>query len=200
MITIALASIAHGGSSFRLVAAHEWGVRMDDTSAPMGPGLAAYVGYAAAAKIARIVPEVGVAYAYNRGIWIPRVGARIQIGWLITPGLYAHASSPIGAPFETPTFGFDAGLSLDLALPYIHVGGFGGIQAFGGASGPDVPDLNFVGGLQLTLAIPVGKKEKKDKWWTGPPPPLAPSPEPQPTPAPVPAPAPAPVAPRPVPL
>lgn len=169
MIMIALVSSAQAGSSFRLVAAHEWGVRMDDSTAPMGPGVAAYIGYAAAAKIARVVPEVGVGYAYNRQVWVPRIGGRIQIGWLLTPGIYAHASTAIGEPFATPTFGFDAGLSLDLALPYLHFGGFGGIQAFGGSSAPDVPDLNFVGGLQMTLAIPVGKKDD----------PLLPGPDPE---------------------
>lgn len=159
MILLALMPGAHAGSSFRVVAAHEWGVRLDDSGAPMGPGLAGYVGYAFAAKIMRIVPEVGVNWAYGRGVLIPRVGGRLQIGWVVTPGVFVHASAPIGDPFATGTVGFDAGLSFDVALPYVHLGAFGGVQGFSGESGPDIPDVNFIGGLQVTLAIPTSKKE-----------------------------------------
>lgn len=163
MILLALLPSAVAGDSLRVVVAHEWGVRMVDSGSPMGPGVAGYVGYAFAARIARIVPEVGVGWAYNRNVIVPRVGGRLQIGWLLTPGIYAHGNMAVGDPFPAGTFGFDGGLSLDLALPYVHLGGFGGIQAFAGESGPDIPDLNFVGGVQVTLAIPTRRSKDEQE-------------------------------------
>ena len=161
MFLIALVSSAQAGDSFRVGIAHEWGVRMTDDVAPMGPGLAGYVGYAIGLKILRFVPEVGIGWAYNRNVLIPRAGGRIQIGWILTPGIYAHGSMAVGDPFASGTFGFDGGLSFDIAVPYVQFGGFGGIQAFAGESGPNIPDLNFVGGVQVTLTVPT-RRDKDD--------------------------------------
>lgn len=196
MLPIALLSTALAGDSLRLGFAHEWGVRATDTNAPMGPGAAVYVGYAFGAPLVKFVPEIGVLYAYGRDVWVPRAGLRVQIGFILLPGIFVHAASPIGSPFEAPTFGFDAGLSLDIELPYIKLGGFGGLQAFGGASGPDIPDVNFIGGLQLTIAIPTSKDddEDDDRDEVEPVEPVAPQPAPpQPVPMPTSPPPPAPL-------
>ena len=166
-----------------LAAGHEWGVPMSAEGGRLGPGVQAAIGPSFSLKIARIIPEVGASYHYESEVLVPRAGARAIIGWILTPGVYAHANAAVGGPFAEPQFGFDAGASLHLSIPYLRVGGYGGIEVFGGESGPDIPDQSFIGGLELHLAIPVGKKKDDDDADAAPPPapPAAPPPAPAPT-------------------
>lgn len=136
---------------------HEWSERFTRDAGSLGPSLKADVGFGKGIGIGKIIPEVGVGYAYQSGILVPRAGARAILGWVVTPGMYTHVNAGIGGPFASPVLGFDAGLTLDLSLPFVRVGGFGGVQVFGGPSGPTIPDQNWVFGLEIALSIPVTK-------------------------------------------
>lgn len=124
----------------------------------LGPMLQLDVGYGKGIGIGKIIPEVGLGLAHDTGVLVPRVGARAILGWLITPGVYAHGNVALGGPFGAAP-GFDSGITLDLSLPYVRVGAFGGIQVFGGESGPDIPDQNLVGGFEVVLSLPVGRDD-----------------------------------------
>jgi len=171
---------AFAGTQLHLAASHEWAVPMESGTASLGPGIAAHAGPSFSLKLARIIPEIGASYHYQTGVLVPRAGGRLILGWLITPGVYAHANTAIGGVFAEPTFGFDAGASLHLSIPYLRVGGYGGIEVFGGQTGPTIPDQNFVGGIEIALAIPLKKEVEEEQV---PEPPLPPLPtEPQPIP------------------
>ena len=158
MITflMALSSSAHAGDVIHVAAGHAWTQRFTRDAAQLGPVLQLDVGYGKGIGIGKIIPEAGLGLAYGSGALIPRVGARAILGWLVTPGVYAHANVALGGPFGAAP-GFDGGITLDLSLPFVRVGGFAGVQVFGGASGPDIPDQNFVGGIELVLSLPTTK-------------------------------------------
>jgi hypothetical protein len=160
----------------------------------LGPGVQASLGPSFSLKIARIIPEIGASYYYDSDVLVPRVGGRAILFWLLTPGIYAHANAAVGGPFAEPELGFDAGASLHLSIPYIRVGGYGGIQVFGGETGPGIPDQSFVGGLEIAVSIPLGKKPEEEADEPVPSPSPAPAPPPPAPPAPPPS-VPAPVVP-----
>lgn len=156
------APAAHASNFVHVGAAHEWAIPTEAAGPALGPGVAATLGYGVRLKIARLIPEVGAAYYYESGVFVPRAGARLILGFLITPGIYAHANAAIGGPFgDALPFGFDAGASLHMTIPYVRFGGYGGIQAFGGETGPDIPDVGFVGGLEIALVLPTKKTEEE---------------------------------------
>lgn len=155
---ILIAPRAHASDFVHVGVAHEWTVATEPGGPSLGEGVAGSLGYGIRLKILRLVPEVGVAYYYTRDVWVPRVGARLLVGFVVTPGLYAHANAALGGPFgDALPVGFDAGGSLHLSVPFVRAGGYAGIQAFGGASGPDIPDVGFVVGVELALALPTSK-------------------------------------------
>lgn len=158
LAAIALHS-AHARPTFNLGIGHEWAIPVTAEGAPLGPGIAGHVGLGIGLKIARLIPEVGIAGYYEQGVLVPRVGGRLLIGWIVTPGVYAHAAGAIGGPFAEPAIGFDGGASLELAVPYVRVGAYGGMQVFGGPSGPGIPDQTIVGGLHIVLSIPIGAED-----------------------------------------
>ncbi|MCB9673557.1 MAG: hypothetical protein H6737_00485 [Alphaproteobacteria bacterium] len=162
LLTLFASAPALAGTHVHLAASHEWGVPMSAEGSPLGPGIAAHVGPSFSLKIARLIPEIGATYHYETGVIVPRAGGRLIIGWILTPGVYAHANAAIGEPFAAPTPGFDAGISLHLSIPFVRVGGYGGIEVFGGESGPGIPDQNFIGGLEIALSIPLKKKADDD--------------------------------------
>ena len=162
MTLFALATLAQARDVLHVTASHEWSQRLSRDAGQMGPSLKLDVGFGKGIGIGKIIPEVGLAYAYERQVIVPRVGVRAILGWLITPGVYAHVNgawSGGGGPFPSPVLGFDSGASLHLQLPYIRISAFGGVQFFGGPSGADIPDRNVVGGLELVLALPVRRDE-----------------------------------------
>ena len=157
LLPLLLTPTASAGDILRIGVGHEWAIGMTPEDTSIGNSLSANAGYGFALKIAKLIPEIGLSYAYQSNILIPRAGARLQIGWILTPGVYAHANMPIGGPFATGTLGFDAGVSLHVAIPFVQIGAVGGIQVFGGESGPGIPDKNFVGMLEIALALPVNR-------------------------------------------
>jgi hypothetical protein len=160
VLAVSTLAPAHARSTFNLGVGHEWAVPVSAEGAALGPGLQGSVGYGIGLKVARLIPEIGVSGYYEQGVLVPRVGGRFLIGWILTPGVYAHAAAAIGGPFAEPAIGFDGGASLELAVPFVRVGAYGGMQVFGGPSGPGIPDQTFVGGLQIVLSIPLGKDDE----------------------------------------
>ncbi|MEZ4321959.1 MAG: hypothetical protein R3F61_31095 [Myxococcota bacterium] len=158
LLALGISSPALAGTQLHLGAAHEWGVPMSAEGGRLGPGVAASIGPSFGLKIARLIPEVGASYHYESGVLVPRAGGRLILGWIVTPGVYAHANCAVGGPFADPTLGFDAGVSAHLSIPFVRVGGYGGIEVFGGESGPGIPDQSFIGAVEIAVSIPLGKK------------------------------------------
>lgn len=157
-----LASDAHARDVAHVAVSHEWSERFTRDAGSLGPSLKADLGFGKGIGIGKLIPEAGVGYAYESGVVVPRAGVRAILGWVVTPGLYSHVIAGLGGPFQDPLLGFDGGLTLDLSLPYVRVGGFGGIQVFGGPSGTSIPDQNWTFGVELALSIPVGKRTTKE--------------------------------------
>jgi hypothetical protein len=155
LVLLGLVPAATAGDIVHVAISHEWSERFTRDAASLGPSLKGDVGYGFGIGLGKLIPEVGVGYAYETGVLVPRAGARAILGWLITPGVYAHLNSGIGGPFENPVLGFDGGITLDLSLPYVRLGGFAGVQVFGGPTGPTIPDQNWTAGFEIALSIPM---------------------------------------------
>lgn len=156
---LALVATAAARPTFNLGIGHEWALPVNAGDAALGPGIKGDLGVGIGLKVLRLIPEVGVAGYYEQGVIVPRVGGRLLVGWILTPGAYAHAAGAIGGPFAEPVLGFDSGLSLELAVPYVRVGATAGLQVFGGASGPEIPDQGWVGGLHVVLSLPLKRDD-----------------------------------------
>lgn len=158
MLWLALLPSASAKDIVHVAVAHEWSERFTRDAGQMGPSVRLDVGYGKGIGIGKLIPEVGLAVAYDREMLVPRAGIRAILGWVVTPGAYAHVNTTVGGPFRSGTLGFDAGLTLDVSLPFVRFGGFGGLQVFGGEPGPDIPDQNWVGGLEVALSLPTRRK------------------------------------------
>ncbi|MCA9566278.1 MAG: hypothetical protein KC656_00470 [Myxococcales bacterium] len=160
MLLLALLPSASARDVVHIALAHEWSERYTRDAGQMGPSIRADLGYGFGIGIGKLIPEVGTSIAYESGVVIPRAGVRAILGWLVTPGVYAHGNLALGGPFASPAPGFDAGLTVDLSLPFVRLGVFGGGQFFGGASGPTIPDQNVVFGMEACLSIPIGADDE----------------------------------------
>ena len=156
LLAAMLTQAAHAKDVLHITTAHDWSQRLSRNAGEMGSTFKVDVGYGKGIGIGKLIPEVGIGLAYNRGVIIPRVGLRAVLGWVIQPGAYAHVNAALAGPFGAAT-GFDTGVTLHLQLPYIRVGGFAGVQFFGGRTGPDIPDRNAAAGLELIFALPINR-------------------------------------------
>lgn len=88
-------------------------------SSKQGAGIGARIGYPVDLMVARVVPEAGVtAWSSQTGV-VGYGGARVAIGKLVEPGVYAHLLVPLGSG----PVGIDAGGFVDVtALPKVSVG------------------------------------------------------------------------------
>ena len=149
-----LASPADAGTKAVLGVHHEWTAPMADSGGTLGGGIGGDVGLGFNFKIARLIPEIGATYYYNSGVVTPRLGGRFLFGFIVMPGVYTHVNSAFGGPFNGE-LGFDAGVSLDIAVPFVRFGGYGGLMFQGGEGGAGIPDQNFVAGIQIAFSIPL---------------------------------------------
>ena len=109
MLLLALLPSASARDVVHIALAHEWSERYTRDAGQMGPSIRADLGYGFGIGIGKLIPEVGTSIAYESGVVIPRAGVRAILGWLVTPGVYAHGNLALGGPFASPAPGFDAG-------------------------------------------------------------------------------------------
>lgn len=157
-----VAPAAMAGNGVIIGVESTYGIPMDDTTDRLGLGLGGTIGYQFDFIAVKLIPEIGATYFIGPELTVPRIGGRAVIGWIVSPGVYAHFATPIGPPFATGTPGADAGLTLELSIPRLRVGAHAGVLVFGDPlpDYPRGPDTSFMGGLQLQINL--GKITRDD--------------------------------------
>ena len=103
---------------------------MGDRSLNLGTGYGLRAGLPVDVLLVELVPEIGVTVWQDAELTIiPEAGARFNFGKVLEPGAYAHVAY---IPGTVPTWGWDAGVALDVTvIPKIDFGVQAGLQRYG---------------------------------------------------------------------